>query len=166
MIAAILIDLLEEAGYLAEQVTSFSEAQQTLAHDPPAFLLVDRGMVKPELEPEWLALDEMAQTIEVPLLLFSCSPLPGVNQDLILRSPSDFATVVEKVTQELRTRPPFLGMTLLHMGLLQMEELEAALRIQKELSKISRRYPLGELLVRLGFIDEESLEQALKKQEP
>ncbi len=165
MIAAILADLLEEAGYSTRHVAQVTEVQGILAQCLPAFLLVDQGMILPNRQAQWDAVAEMAGTLGVPVLSFSCSPLPGQDDILILRSPGDFAMAVERVEEEWRRKQPYLGMTLVEMGVLVREDLEAVLRVQKELVLVGRQHSLGDLLVRLGIVSQKDLEEALRRQE-
>lgn len=165
MIASILADLLAGSGYNAAVLPVIAEAQEALHENMPAFLLVDLGMVTAERKAQWQALKEAAKTLSVPILPFSCSPLPEEEEALVLRSPSDFAAVVGRIEEELHKKQPYLGMTLVGMGRLTQEELELALRIQTEMAQIGRQHSLGDLLVRLGFISQEDLEEALEEQE-
>ena len=165
MIASILADLLREAGHQPEIATTATEAQEALQNNPPAFFLADRGMRKPEEQQEWEALEEAVQSLEVPVIYFSCAPTPDVPPELVLRSPGDFAGVIERVERELRLHAPLLGTALVEMGRLTQAELDAALRIQQELRGIGKSIPLGELLLRLDLVDEESLQEALHRQE-
>lgn len=165
MIAAILADLLKEAGYHTEMVTTTADLQEILPKRLPALLLADIGMIQARKQADWEPIEELARSLDVPISLFSCSPTQEEGEIMILRSPADFATVVDSVKKVLRTRPAFLGMALVEKNLLDKEELEAALRIQRELTKVGRPYPLGDLLVRLDFVSQEAIEQALREQE-
>ncbi len=165
MIASILTDLLQGAGYQAEAVSTILEAIHALLSHPPAFFLADRGMVKPEEDEEWKRLMATIHELDLPALFFSCAPHPEIDPALVLRSPGDFAGVIAQVQEILRLRTPLLGITLVKMEKLRQEELDVVLRVQRELEGLGRRYPLGELLVRLDFVDPQTLEEALRKQE-
>lgn len=166
-IAAILADLLTAAGYQTRSAVSPADAREMIATHLPAILLADVGMFRPEQQAEWQELEATATTLEVPMLRFSCSPLPeGARGDvLVLRSPSDFAAVVEKVEEEWHHKQPFLGTALVQMGCLKEEELEVALRLQRDLVQLGRHYTLGDLLLRLGLVGPEDVENALRRQE-
>lgn len=161
-IATILVDLLEEAGYRTHLTTDLEQAREILPQSLPALLLVDLGMVRPEQRSQWEALRQTAEFLEVPSLLFSCSPIAEAEDVLILRSPGDFAIVVRKVEEEWQRKHPPLGMTLVEMGAITHEEVEALLSVQRELARVGRHYSLGELLIRLGIADQETVERALR----
>jgi|YNPNPStandDraft_1061719.scaffolds.fasta_scaffold11478_2 CheY-like chemotaxis protein len=164
-IAAILADLLEEAGYRTHLTSDPEQAQAILPQCLPALLLADLGMIRPEQRPPWEELRRAAEALEVPLLLFSCSPLDEGEGLLVLRSPADFATIVQRVEEEWHRKQPPLGMTLVEMGVLSREEVETLLSIQRELAHIGRRYSLGDLLVRLDIADPETVERALQSRQ-
>lgn len=163
-IATILADLLEEAGYRTHLTSDPEQAREILPESLPALLLADLGMVRSERRPQWEALRQMAEALDVPLLPFSCSPIAEAEDVLVLRSPGDFATVVQKVEEEWHRKQPPLGMTLVEMGAITSEEVEALLSIQRELARIGRHYSLGDLLIRLGIVDRETVERALQAQ--
>jgi hypothetical protein len=122
-------------------------------------------MIRPEMQSQWQQLQDQTAALSMPLLPFSCSPLPELAEDvLILRSPGDFASVVQWIEAEWRKKQPYLGMILVERGLVRSEEVEAALRIQRELAGIGRSYPLGDLLVRLGILSAEDLAQVLDEE--
>ncbi len=164
MIAAILADLLAGTGYQTMVTADIVAIQEALPQRLPAILLADLGMLLPGRAAEWQVLQETAGLLCVPVLSFSCSPMPEVGDVLVLRSPADFATVVGRIEEEWRKKQPFLGMTLVKMGCICQEELDAALRAQRELAQAGRAYPLGDLLVRLGMINPEDLEAALAEE--
>jgi CheY-like chemotaxis protein len=166
MIAAILADLLSGTGYQTMLTADIAAVQEALPQRLPAILLADLGMLLPNCAAEWQSLQATAAALGVPVLSFSCSALSEQQDVLVLRSPADFAAVVDRIEEEWRKKQPFLGMTLVGMGRLRSEELEVALRVQQELARIGWQYPLGELLVRLGIITPEDLETALREQEP
>jgi hypothetical protein len=164
-IAMILADLLEGAGYDTEVVTAIAEAQGAMAKYLPALLLVDVGMVRPEFEPHWQKLQSQAESFGIPVLSFACSALPGFGDILVLRSPGDFAAVVETVQRTVRLKPPLLGMTMVDLDIITTKELNAVLDIQKGLAQIGRYFSLGDLLVRLEMVEPEDLQRALRVQE-
>jgi CheY-like chemotaxis protein len=165
-IATILSELLAGAGYSTRVVSTISEARAVLAEFQRGTLLVDMGMVRPDQEQPWQQLLAAAESCNLPVLTFSCSALPeGAGDVMVLRSPGDFAAVVDRVQLEWLRQRPLLGATMVGMGLLNAEELDAALTAQREFRQVGRNYPLGELLVRLGIISPEDLERALQKQE-
>jgi CheY-like chemotaxis protein len=164
-IAMILADLLEGAGYDTEVVSEIIDAQEVLPRVLPALFLADLGMVRPEHQVYWQSLESTAASLNIPLLLFACSPLPGVKDLLVLRSPADFAMVVETVQRKVRLKPPLLGMTMVDLELISTKELNAVLDIQKCLAQIGRYYSLGDLCVRLDLISPEELQRALREQE-
>jgi len=164
MIASILADLLTGAGYGVRLVQKTAEGREVLPQFLPAILLADLGLAGQE-EQGWRALREAAEAFGTPVITFSCSALPGAEGVLVLRSPGDFAAVVGKVEQELQRKKSPLGMILVEMGEMNLEELEAVLRIQKDLALVGRKLLLGDLFVRLGFISPEVLQQALQAQE-
>lgn len=158
MIATILSELLTEAGHTTHLVAHIAELGGLLPACQPGMLLVDLGMIRPAMQSQWQQLQEQANSLNMPLLTFSCSPLPeSAEGGLVLRSPGDFATVVQWIEEEWRKEQPYLGMMLVERGLVRGEEVEAALRIQHELAGIGRNYPLGDLLVRLGILAAEDL---------
>ncbi len=163
-IATILADLLEEAGYRTYLASNLEQAQEVLPQHLPALLLVDLGMIRPEHHPQWEVLRQTAKDLDVPSLLFSCSPVPEGEDVLVLRSPCDFATVVQKVEEEWHRKQPPLGMTLVEIGVITREEVEVLLSVQRELARIGRHYSLGDLLIRLGIADREAVERALQAQ--
>ncbi|MGB9724184.1 MAG: hypothetical protein ACPL7G_09850 [Chloroflexia bacterium] len=163
-IATLLADLLAEAGYRVHPASTLEQAQEVLPQHLPALLLADLGMIRPEQAPAWEALCRTAQVLDVPVLPFSCAPLAGPENVLVLRSPGDFATVVQKVEETWHRKQPPLGMTLVEMGALRMEEVEALLSVQRELARIGRHYSLGDLLIRLDIADRETVERALQAQ--
>ena len=166
MIANILADLLGNEGYRTQQALNMEEAKGLLPECQPGFLLVDMGMVRPDRQAPWQELQEAAGAHSVPLIVFSCSAMPDAPGDvLVLRSPGDFAAVVGRISAEWRKKQPFLGMTLVEKGLLSMAELEATLRLQRDMDRTGRSYPLGELLVRLGIVAQEEVDQAVREQE-
>lgn len=166
MIANILADLLSNEGYRTLQAIGMEEARNLLPECRPGFLLVDMGLVRPDRQAQWQELQEAAGAQGVPLIAFSCSAMPAASADvLVLRSPSDFAEVVGKIASEWRRKQPYLGMTLVEQGHLSVAELEAGLRIQRDLERVGRSYPLGELLVRLGIVSQEAVDQAVGEQE-
>lgn len=163
MIATILCELLTEAGYATRLVAQVADVEDALPTSQPGMLLVDMGMIRPEVQYRWQQLQQQADSLNIPLLAFSCSPLPESTEGvLILRSPGDFATVVQWIETEWRKQQPYLGMTLVESGLVSSEDVEAVLCIQRELARIGRNYPLGELLVRLDMLNAEDLEQVLE----
>jgi len=162
MIATILSELLTAAGYTTRLISQIAEAAQALPECQPGMLLTDLGMVRPDMQARWQQLQKQADGLGMPFLTFSCSPLPEPADDiLILRSPGDFAMVVQWIEAEWHKKQPYLGTVLVERGLVGGEEVEAMLRVQRELARIGRNYPLGELLVRLGFVSASDLEQAL-----
>lgn len=165
LIAEILCDLLQEAGFHPLLAVSLELAPQILLKDPPEIVLADLGWLRNAPEALRRTLEEALEEAHVPVVYFSCAPLPDAEGVPLLRSPSDFATVVDAVWQAVRRKRWPLGMMLVEMGAINLEELETALRIQKELAQIGRKFLLGQLLVRLGFVTEEVLEQALRLQE-
>ncbi len=163
-IAAILADLLEEAGYRTRLTSDPEQAREILPQHLPALLLVDLGMIHPEQRSQWDALRRTAEALEVSLLLFSCSPIAEAEDVLVLRSPADFAAVVQKVEEEWHRKQPPLGMRLVEMGAITRQEVEALLSVQRELARVGRHYSLGDLLTRLGIADRKVVEQALQAQ--
>lgn len=163
-IATILADLLEEAGYRTHPAAGLEQAREILPQHLPALLLADVGMFRPEHRPQWEALRQTAEILGVPSLLFSCSPVAGAEDVLVLRSPGDFATVVQKVEEEWHQKQPPLRMMLVERGVLTREEVEALLSVQRELARVGRHYSLGDLLIRLGIVEREVVEQALQAQ--
>ena len=164
MIATILSDLLVGASYDTRLVARIEDAVQLLPNCQPGVLLVDTGMIRPEMIDLWQQLEADASAHAVPILTFSCSAGSDSSENLlVLRSPGDFASVVQKIEEEWRKKQPFLGTRLRERGLLEAKELEAALRIQRELAQVGRSYPLGDLLVRLNIISAEDLEQVLQE---
>lgn len=166
-IAAILADLLGGVGYRARPAATIEEAFNLVQQNLPAVLLADLGMVRPPAQAQWQALQEWATEHEVAVLRFSCSPVPegGLADLLVLRSPGDFAAVVDKVEAEWHKKQPLLGTTLVGMGCLREEELEVVLQVQRDLATVGRTYALGDLLLRLGLVSREALEEALRQQE-
>jgi hypothetical protein len=163
MIATILSELLAEAGYETQLVARVADVECLLPTCQPGMLLVDMGMIRPEVQAQWQQLQDQTASLSMPLLAFSCSPLPEpVENVLILRSPGDFASVVQWIEAEWRKKQPYLGMILVERGLVRGEEVEATLRIQRELAGVGRSYPLGDLLVRLGILSAEDLAQVLE----
>lgn len=165
LIAEILCDLLQEAGLYPLLAVSLEQVPQILLKDPPEIVLADLGWVRNVPEALRQTLEEALGQASVPVVYFSCAPLPGSEGVPLLRSPSDFATVVDAVWQAVRRKRWPLGMVLVEMGAINLQELETALRIQKDLAQIGRQFLLGQLLVRLGFVTEEVLGQALRLQE-
>ena len=166
MIATILSDLLTGAGYETRILSRTEMAGDILPECQPGLLLVDLGMLRTDQQGQWQELQESADSYNIPVLTFSCSALPDLAEDvLVLRSPRDFASVVDRIEQACRRKQPFLGMTLVQMGLLDAGEVEVALRVQRELAQVGRAYPLGDLLVRLGMICPEDLQKALQEQD-
>ncbi len=166
MIANILADLLVSEGYRTLHALGLEEARDLLPECRPGFLLVDMGLVRPNRQAQWQELQEAAGAHGVPLIAFSCSAMPATSPDvLLLRSPSDFAAIANKISSEWRKKQPYLGMTLVERGLLSVAELEACLRVQRDLEQVGRSYPLGELLVRLGIVTQEAVDQAVGDQE-
>lgn len=163
-IAAILSDLLEEAGYRTYLASDPEQAREILPQHLPALLLADVGMIRPEQRSQWEALLRTAETLDVPSLFFSCSPVAGGEDVLVLRSPGDFANVVQKVEEEWHQKQPPLGMMLVERGVITREEVEALLSVQRELARIGRHYSFGDLLIRLGIAEREEVEQALQAQ--
>lgn len=167
-IAAILADLLTTSGYRTQTVISAESARELLPQHLPAILLIDRGMARPQQQAEWQELETMAAALSVPILRFSCSPLPeeAASDVLVLRSPADFAAVVDRIEEQWHRKQPFLGMVLVDLGRLRQEELDVALRFQRDLAQLGRHYALGDLLLRLGMVSPEDIEEALRRQEP
>jgi len=167
-IAAILADLLTTSGYRTQTAVSVEAAREALPQRLPAILLADMGMVRPQHQAEWQELETMATALSVPILRFSCSPLPeeAAGDVLVLRSPGDFADVVDRIEEQWHRKQPFLGMVLVDLGRLRQEELDIALRIQRDLAQLGRHYALGDLLLRLGMVSSEDVEEALRRQEP
>jgi CheY-like chemotaxis protein len=161
MIATILSELLTGAGYATRLVSRLADAEDILPQCQPGMFLIDMGMIRPEMQQQWQQLQEQAAALGTPMLTFSCSPLPESEDVLILRSPGDFAMVVQWADSEWRKKQPYLGMLLIERGLASGEEVEVALRIQRELSRVGRSYQLGDLLVRLGILSAEDLAQVL-----
>lgn len=165
MIATILADLLEDAGYSPQVLGTFTQAIEILPQQLPAAILVDHGMIRAEQVKEWESLEETARLLEIPLLSFSCSPLADRDDLLILRSPADFARAVEMLGREVEKTKPLVGMALVRAGFVSFEEVEGVLQIQRQLAALGRRYSLGDLFVQLGFVGREALERALKDEE-
>jgi len=165
MIATILADLLGEAGYQPYLFSEVSQIQQSLLQYLPAILLIDVGMIRKGQQAQWEALQEMANSLDLPIIHFACSPLPNQENLLLLRSPSDFTLVIERLERIRQQKQPFLGVTLVQMNLLSSEALEIVLRLQKELARIGRQHTLGDLLIRLDMVTPEGLEEALRRQE-
>jgi hypothetical protein len=59
---------------------------------------------------------------------------------------------------------PRLGEYLLEQGLLSPDQLEKALKRQTELAELGQRQLLGQTLVKLGFVDRETLDRAITRQ--
>ena len=162
MIATILSDLLAGTGYQTRVVFEVDAVVQVLSECQPGILLVDMGVVRPDQHDQWQRLREQADSCGIPMLRFSCSALPDVDEDVVvLRSPGDFAAVVQRIELEWRKRQPMLGAMLVEQGLVSSEELEAALRVQREMAEVGHSYPLGDLLVRLGMLTAPDLEKVL-----
>ena len=163
MIATILSELLTGAGYNAQIVAQLAEVAELLPECQPGMLLVDLGMIRPDMRSQWQQLQEQVVALGLPILTFSCSPAADLTEEvLVLRSPGDFAMVVEWIEAEWRKKQPYLGARLIERGLVGGTDVEAVLRVQRELARIGRSYPLGELLVRLGFLTAQDLAQALE----
>lgn len=165
LIAEILCDLLRESGFYPLLAVSLDQAVQALRKDPSEIVLADLGWLQKAPQEARNSLEEAVRNTRVPVVYFSCSPLPEAEGVPLLRSPGDFATVVDAVWQAVRRKRWPLGMVLVEMGAIQLQELETVLRIQKELAGIGRKFLLGQLLVRLGFVAEEVVEKALHLQE-
>lgn len=165
MIATILADLLEEAGYRPCLFSEVGQMQQSLLQHLPAILLIDVGMIREKQQAQWEMLQDMANSLDLPIIHFACSHLPDQEDLLMLRSPSDFTMVIERLERVRQQKQPFLGVTLVQMNLLSSEALEIALHLQKELARIGRQHTLGDLLIRLDMVTPEGLEDALRRQE-
>jgi signal transduction histidine kinase len=59
---------------------------------------------------------------------------------------------------------PRIGQYLLHQDLITQDKLDVALRRQKELAEQGRRLLLGQTLVQMGFIDQETLDRIVTQQ--
>jgi signal transduction histidine kinase len=59
---------------------------------------------------------------------------------------------------------PRIGQYLLHQGLITQDKLDVALRRQKELAEQGRRLLLGQTLVQMGFVDQQTLDRIVTQQ--
>ncbi|MGC8874848.1 MAG: hypothetical protein ACP5SI_10455, partial [Chloroflexia bacterium] len=132
LIAEILCDLLREARFYPLLAASLDLVPSMLRRDPPEIVLADLGWLQKAPEALRGAFEEALQETRVPVVHFSCAPVPGAEGVPLLRSPSDFATVVDALWQAVRRKRWPLGMVLVEMGAIRLQELEVVLRIQKE----------------------------------
>ena len=77
MIATILSELLTDAGYTTRVVSRVADVDDLLPACQPGMLLVDMGMIRPEMQSQWQQLEDQTASFGMPLLAFSCSPLPA-----------------------------------------------------------------------------------------
>jgi signal transduction histidine kinase len=59
---------------------------------------------------------------------------------------------------------PRIGQYLLHQGLITQDKLDVALRHQKELADQGQRLLLGQTLVQMGFVDQQTLDRIVTQQ--
>ncbi|MBN1483205.1 MAG: hypothetical protein JXA37_00655 [Chloroflexia bacterium] len=165
-IASILAELLQEAGYPTFIFSELALLHENLPRYLPAVLLADLGMLQEHPDPLWPEVLQAIESLDIPILYFACSTIADAGENvLLLRSPGDFAAIVDKLERELLQKRPALGITLINMGQLEPTALDVALRLQKDLALLGRRHSLGDLLVRLDLISTDTLEKALQEQE-
>ena len=103
-----------------------------------------------------LSKEQLARSIEAQERDYPSVPLGKICVTLGFISASDLATVLVKHRRHLH-----LGELLVHLGLLQLDDLHEALECQKQQQP---RKKLGAVLVEKGLIDEPALIRALYKQ--
>ncbi len=103
-----------------------------------------------------LSHDQLAQSIEIQKEQFPSLPLGRVCVNLGFVSENDLANVLVKHRQRLQ-----LGELLVHLGLLEVDQLNDVLEYQK---KFHPRKKLGTLLIEKGLINDATLIRALYKQ--
>lgn len=103
-----------------------------------------------------LSNDQLAHSIEIQRQQYPSVPLGKICVTLGFVSATDLATVLVKHRQHLQ-----LGELLVHLNLIEMDQLQEVLEYQK---KYHPKKKLGALLIEKGLIDDATLIRALYKQ--
>jgi len=165
MIRDIIMDILEMRGLDCQCVDSLAEARSLVMRgERVSLLMVDVGLFGGR-EGALTALAHAPELGQHKAVLFSCAESLRGPDVYLLRAPSDFSGIADVVEMQLvPARHARLGELLVQFGVLKPSVLQAVLAVQEELGRLGRRPLLGELLVLLGFVSQDHVDEALRQQ--
>lgn len=164
-ISDILCDLLRDAGFVAIAAPDLARAFHIAGILEISLILADLDMFGQM--PEWVSyqLSSNLYLLDVQLFIYyTAHPELASSSVLLARSPVDFARVVRQAKRLLKSSVPNLGELLLAAGYLSEEEFRTLINIQTELERIGKPMELSRLIVRLGLVNREQINEVLFRQ--
>lgn len=161
-ISDILCDLLRDAGFVAIAAPDLARAFHIAGIIEISLILADLDMFGQI--PEWVSyqLSSNLYTLDVQMIIYyTARPELASGSVLLARSPVDFARMVRQAKRLLKSPIPNLGELLLDAGYLSEEQLKTLTRIQTELERIGKPMALSRLIVRLGLVSREQINEVL-----